>query len=135
MYIMPWLHNTGYGVSTDVETYYTARIMMVSLIPFLILQLAKILNSTSGARIIVLVSLIVTLVILIVYCTYQVTQTSITMNDHCSPADRHEICIKLSLWFICHASPFAYVDFLLENEQQWCRYCSHGFRIEDINIW
>ncbi|XP_041026691.1 sodium/calcium exchanger NCL2-like [Juglans microcarpa x Juglans regia] len=68
------MHNVGYGVSTDVETYHTARIMMVSMIPFLILQLAKILNSTSGARIVVLVSLIVTLVLLLVYCTYQVFQ-------------------------------------------------------------
>ncbi|KAG7959074.1 hypothetical protein I3843_10G054600 [Carya illinoinensis] len=65
---------TGYGVSTDVETYYTARIMMASMIPFLILQLAKILNSTSGERIVVLVSLIVTLVFLFVYCTFQVFQ-------------------------------------------------------------
>ncbi|XP_041026690.1 sodium/calcium exchanger NCL2-like [Juglans microcarpa x Juglans regia] len=88
---------TGYGVSTDVETYYTARIMMVSMIPFLLLQLAKILKSTSGERIVVLVSLIVTLVFLFVYCTFQVTQNSINiMNEHCSPANRNET-IKLLL--------------------------------------
>ncbi|KAK7841022.1 sodium/calcium exchanger NCL2 isoform X1 [Quercus suber] len=65
---------TGYGVSTDVETYYTARIMIVSMIPFFILQLAKVLNSSSGIRIVVIVSLLVTLVFLFVYCTYQVFQ-------------------------------------------------------------
>ncbi|KAM3748294.1 hypothetical protein ACB098_05G097600 [Castanea mollissima] len=65
---------TGYGVSTDVETYFTARIMIVSMIPFFILQLAKVLNSFSGIRIVVLVSLIVTLAFLFVYCTYQVFQ-------------------------------------------------------------
>nr|XP_023907306.1 sodium/calcium exchanger NCL2-like isoform X1 [Quercus suber] len=65
---------TGYGVSTDVETYYTARIMIVSMIPFFILQLAKVLNSSSGIRIVVIVSLLVTLVFLFFYCTYQVFQ-------------------------------------------------------------
>jgi hypothetical protein len=63
----------GYGVSTDVETYYTARLMIVSMIPFLLLQLAKVINSSSGTRIVVLVSLLVTLSFLFVYCTYQVT--------------------------------------------------------------
>ncbi|KAK7841025.1 sodium/calcium exchanger ncl [Quercus suber] len=42
---------SGYGVSTDVETYHTSRIMIVSMIPFLILQMAKVLNSSSGRRI------------------------------------------------------------------------------------
>ncbi|KAE7995796.1 hypothetical protein FH972_000564 [Carpinus fangiana] len=65
---------TGYGVSTDVETYYTARLMIVSMIPFLLLQLTKVLNSSSGTRIVVLVSLLVTLSFLFVYCTYQVFQ-------------------------------------------------------------
>ncbi|KAE7995797.1 hypothetical protein FH972_000564 [Carpinus fangiana] len=64
----------GYGVSTDVETYYTARLMIVSMIPFLLLQLTKVLNSSSGTRIVVLVSLLVTLSFLFVYCTYQVFQ-------------------------------------------------------------
>ena len=66
------MSDAGYGVSTDVETYYTARIMIVSMIPFFVLQLAKVLNSSSGIRIVVLISLLVTLVFLFVYCTYQV---------------------------------------------------------------
>ncbi|KAM3748293.1 hypothetical protein ACB098_05G097500 [Castanea mollissima] len=65
---------TGYGVSTDVETYHTSRIMIVSMIPFLILQMAKVLNSSSGRRIVVLVSLTVTLAFLFLYFTYQVFQ-------------------------------------------------------------
>nr|XP_023907289.1 sodium/calcium exchanger NCL2-like isoform X1 [Quercus suber] len=65
---------SGYGVSTDVETYHTSRIMIVSMIPFLILQMAKVLNSSSGRRIVVLVSLIVTLAFLFLYFTYQVFQ-------------------------------------------------------------
>ncbi|KAL0011234.1 hypothetical protein SO802_006342, partial [Lithocarpus litseifolius] len=68
---------TGYGVSTDVETNHTSRIMIVSMIPFLILQMAKVLNSSSGRRIVVLVSLIVTLAFLFLYFTYQVFEPSI----------------------------------------------------------
>lgn len=63
---------TGSGVETDTETRYIARIMFVSMIPFLILSLAKIINSTTGIRIVVLISLIITLIFLITYCTYQV---------------------------------------------------------------
>ncbi|KAK4858859.1 hypothetical protein QYF36_023071 [Acer negundo] len=63
---------TGYGVKTDAETKYTARIMLVSMIPFLLLQLAKVIHSSTGTRVIVLVSLIITLVFLITYWTYQI---------------------------------------------------------------
>ncbi|KAK3207018.1 hypothetical protein Dsin_021064 [Dipteronia sinensis] len=63
---------TGYGVKTDAETKYTARIMLVSMIPFLLLQLAKVIHSPTGTRLIVLVSLIITLVLLITYWTYQI---------------------------------------------------------------
>ncbi|KAF7848927.1 hypothetical protein BT93_L1435 [Corymbia citriodora subsp. variegata] len=63
---------TGSGVETDPETRYIAKIMFVSMIPFLILQLAKIVNATTGKRIVVLVSLVITVIFLVTYCTYQV---------------------------------------------------------------
>ncbi|PQM34904.1 uncharacterized protein Pyn_21330 [Prunus yedoensis var. nudiflora] len=62
---------TGYGVTTDVETKATARIMMVSLIPFLILQVAKILSSSSGIQVVILVSLLTAFAFLVIYCIYQ----------------------------------------------------------------
>ncbi|KAK9268232.1 hypothetical protein L1049_010675 [Liquidambar formosana] len=65
---------TGFGVTTDVETSYTARIMLLSMIPFIILQLPKILNSSSVTRVAVLISLVIALVFLLVYCFYQVFQ-------------------------------------------------------------
>ncbi|KAH7857246.1 hypothetical protein Vadar_010526 [Vaccinium darrowii] len=65
---------TGFGVRTDTETSYTARIMILSMVPFLILQLPKILNSSTGTHVAVLVSLLVTLVLLFAYCFYQVFQ-------------------------------------------------------------
>ncbi|RVW79138.1 Sodium/calcium exchanger NCL2 [Vitis vinifera] len=64
----------GYGVRTDDATRYTARIMILSMIPFLILQLAKLINSSSGIRVVILISLLVTLVFLFLYCFYQVFQ-------------------------------------------------------------
>jgi len=67
----------GSGVETDLETKYIARIMFVSMIPFLILQSAKIVNFTAGKRIVILVSLIVTVIFLVTYCTYQVKQKEI----------------------------------------------------------
>lgn len=65
---------TGYGVRTDIQTNYTARIMLLSMIRFLILELAKILDSTSATRIVVLVSLIISVSFLISYIFYQVFQ-------------------------------------------------------------
>lgn len=63
---------TGYGVTTDVEASYTARIVLLSMIPFLILQLPKIFNSSTVTRVAELVALIITLAFLFIYCIYQV---------------------------------------------------------------
>ncbi|KAB1670595.1 hypothetical protein ES319_1Z154400v1 [Gossypium barbadense] len=60
------------GVSTDIWTCYAARIMAISVIPFLIVQLPQALSSTSG-RLAVLIALIISLLMLISYCVYQKT--------------------------------------------------------------
>ncbi|KAK9132010.1 hypothetical protein Scep_011538 [Stephania cephalantha] len=65
---------TGSGVSTDIWTSYAARIMTISVIPFIIVQLPQILHSSSGRHLAVLVGLIVAVVLLISYCLYQVFQ-------------------------------------------------------------
>ncbi|KAJ4828543.1 hypothetical protein Tsubulata_035967 [Turnera subulata] len=62
------------GVKTDKETKDTAKIMMLSMIPFLLILLSELINSPSAARILVLISLIITVILLISYCTYQVFQ-------------------------------------------------------------
>ncbi|KAG4971760.1 hypothetical protein JHK82_037429 [Glycine max] len=62
---------TGSGVSTDIWTSYAARIMVISVLPFVIVQLPQILNSTSGRHLAVLIALIVSLGLLIAYCLYQ----------------------------------------------------------------
>ncbi|EXB75012.1 hypothetical protein L484_012136 [Morus notabilis] len=64
----------GSGVSTDIWTSYAARIMAISVLPFLIVQLPQLLNSTSGRHLAVLIALIVSVLLLISYCLYQVFQ-------------------------------------------------------------
>ncbi|KAL7591841.1 hypothetical protein Lser_V15G32339 [Lactuca serriola] len=65
---------TAYGVTTDKATTYTARIMLVSLIPFIILQLPAIISSISITRVIILVTLIVVSSMYITYIMYQIFQ-------------------------------------------------------------
>ncbi|GMY31956.1 sodium/calcium exchanger NCL-like [Fagus crenata] len=65
---------TESGVSTDIWTSYAARMMVISVIPFLIVQIPQLLNSTSGRHLAVLIALIVAVLLLISYCLYQVLQ-------------------------------------------------------------
>ncbi|XP_030549701.2 sodium/calcium exchanger NCL-like [Rhodamnia argentea] len=65
---------TGSGVTTDSYTSYAARIMIISVIPFVVVQLLQLINSTSGRHVAVLIALILSLVLLISYCLYQVFQ-------------------------------------------------------------
>ncbi|KAE8677796.1 Sodium/calcium exchanger family protein / calcium-binding EF hand family protein isoform 2 [Hibiscus syriacus] len=67
-------HLTESGVSTDIWTCYAARIMAISVIPFVIVQLPQALNSTSGRHLAVLIALIVSVSMLVSYCAYQVFQ-------------------------------------------------------------
>lgn len=72
---MTFFLNAGSGVSTDIWTSYAARIMAISVLPFLIVQLPQLLNSTSGRHLAVLIALIVSVLLLVSYCLYQVHYT------------------------------------------------------------
>ncbi|KAI5398869.1 hypothetical protein KIW84_064308 [Lathyrus oleraceus] len=65
---------TGSGISTDIWTSYAARIMVISVIPFVIVQLPQMLNSTSGRHLAVLIGLVISVCLLISYCLYQIFQ-------------------------------------------------------------
>ncbi|KAF5200688.1 Calcium-binding ef-hand [Thalictrum thalictroides] len=65
---------TGSGVSTDVWTSYSAMFLVVSVVPFIIVQLPQIFHTSSGKRIAILIALIVSVVFLVSYCMYQVFQ-------------------------------------------------------------
>ncbi|XP_050247780.1 sodium/calcium exchanger NCL1-like isoform X2 [Quercus robur] len=63
---------TGCGISTDLETCYTARIMALSVIPFIIVQSLKIFSSSSAERIVILIAIVVSTVFLFLYFSYQI---------------------------------------------------------------
>ncbi|XP_073526427.1 uncharacterized protein [Phyllobates terribilis] len=65
---------TGSGVSSDIWTSYAAMIMVVSVIPFLVVQIPQSFLSTSGRRLSILVALVLALALLLSYCFYQIVQ-------------------------------------------------------------
>ncbi|CAN1249040.1 Sodium/calcium exchanger NCL [Linum perenne] len=67
-------HLTGSGVSTDIWTCYAARIMALSVVPFVIVQLPQMLHTPAARQLAVLIGLIVSLTMLVSYCVYQVFQ-------------------------------------------------------------
>ncbi|TVU33244.1 hypothetical protein EJB05_25035, partial [Eragrostis curvula] len=64
----------GSGVSTDLQTSYASRIMAISVLPFIIVQIPQILNLHSGQHLTVLIGLITAALLLLAYCLYQIFQ-------------------------------------------------------------
>ncbi|XP_068664413.1 sodium/calcium exchanger NCL1-like [Aristolochia californica] len=65
---------TEYGVTTDVQTSHAAKIMVISITPFIIVQAPKIFRLSSGNRVVILISLIVSFAFLLSYCLFQIFQ-------------------------------------------------------------
>ncbi|PON41955.1 Parvalbumin [Parasponia andersonii] len=65
---------TGSGVSTDIWTSYAARTMVISVIPFIIVQLPLVFNATSLSRLAVLISFIISISLFVAYSLYQIFQ-------------------------------------------------------------
>ncbi|CAN4117691.1 unnamed protein product [Withania somnifera] len=64
---------TGAGLVTDLETCYTARIMVLSVIPFIIILVPTVLHlSASPERIFIILCLVVSIVLLLSYFFYQI---------------------------------------------------------------
>ncbi|KAF7822663.1 sodium/calcium exchanger NCL2-like [Senna tora] len=64
---------TGYGITTDLETTYTARIMAFSIIPLIIMQIPNLLQfSSSLTAVTLIIALIITAIFLLLYFTYQI---------------------------------------------------------------
>ncbi|KAH7843988.1 hypothetical protein Vadar_023186 [Vaccinium darrowii] len=82
---------TGSGVSTDIWTSYAARIMAVSVIPFLVVQLPQLMSSTSGRHLAILVALVISLSMLVSYCVYQVFQPWIQRRKLHYAKDRYVV--------------------------------------------
>ncbi|KAK4361173.1 hypothetical protein RND71_020125 [Anisodus tanguticus] len=62
------------GVTIDKETSYTAGIMLLSLIPFVLAQPVTAFNSFFGRRILIFITLIVSLMLFLSYFLYQVVE-------------------------------------------------------------
>jgi len=62
----------GTGVTTDAETKWLSWIMMATLLPYLVAQLPQLLGLTTGGSLAVATAGVISVVGLIVYCTYQV---------------------------------------------------------------
>jgi hypothetical protein len=60
-----------------VQTSYAARLMAISLIPFVIVQFPVMLRSHHGKRLAVLLALIVSFLLVLSYCVYQVNNQMI----------------------------------------------------------
>lgn len=63
----------GTGVATDQQTSYAVRIMVISIIPFVIVQVPQMFRLQSLRNLAVLIAPIVAVVFLLSYCLYQVT--------------------------------------------------------------
>nr|GMC89988.1 sodium/calcium exchanger NCL-like [Ipomoea batatas] len=73
-----WLKNlTECGISTDASTSFTAGLMLLSLVPFVLVELVNVVSSASGQRIVVLVALIITVAFLLAYFAYQIIDPTI----------------------------------------------------------
>ncbi|KAL2331382.1 hypothetical protein Fmac_018963 [Flemingia macrophylla] len=64
---------TGYGITTDLETSYTARIMVCSVIPLAIMQIPSLFQFSSRPTNVTLsIALVITSIFLFLYFVYQV---------------------------------------------------------------
>ncbi|KAH0920652.1 hypothetical protein HID58_020670 [Brassica napus] len=88
-------HLKDSGVTVDVWTSYAARIMAISVIPFIIVQLPQMLDSTSGRHLAVLVALILSVVMLISYCVLFETIDA-NKDGHLSAAELKALIIGIS---------------------------------------
>ncbi|PIA31275.1 hypothetical protein AQUCO_05100065v1 [Aquilegia coerulea] len=84
-----WSSLTGTGVTIDPETIITARIMFISLVPFILLQIPIIFKLHSLRHIVTFVAFIVSVAFLLSYFYYQIFEPSIqkrrlefVMNEH-----------------------------------------------------
>ncbi|XP_042045415.1 sodium/calcium exchanger NCL-like [Salvia splendens] len=60
------------GTTIDKKTCYTAGIMLLSLIPYFIVQVANIFDSSFGTRMVILIILVVSTLMLLSYFLYQI---------------------------------------------------------------
>ncbi|KAI8010140.1 Sodium/calcium exchanger NCL [Camellia lanceoleosa] len=87
---------TASGVSTDIWTSYAARIMVVSVMPFVVVQLPMVFNKTSESQLPVLTALVLSIYFLISYCLYQVFQPKVQKRRLAFAKYKHVMSVILT---------------------------------------
>uniref|UniRef100_A0A0D6QRC5 EF-hand domain-containing protein n=2 Tax=Araucaria cunninghamii TaxID=56994 RepID=A0A0D6QRC5_ARACU len=85
----------GSGITMDKSTSKASRIMILSIIPFIIVQITQIIHSSSGKRITVLVACITAISCLLCYCLYQVLEPWIQKRRIAYAKRKHMISVIL----------------------------------------
>lgn len=86
-----WFSFTGSGISTDVETSWTARIMAICVIPFAIALFPKMLRTQPGHRLSILLAAIVSFLLALSYCLFQIFLTWIQRRRLAFAKQKHVI--------------------------------------------
>ncbi|KAL4619527.1 hypothetical protein ACB092_06G085600 [Castanea dentata] len=119
---------TESGVSTDIWTSYTARMMFISVIPLLIVQIPQTLNSILWRHIAVLIGLIAPLLLLVSYSTYKVLQPWIQSKKIDYVKHKHFI-----LAFLRHLRRHAMGRLLREDGEPDKEFIEKLFSAIDVN--
>lgn len=88
---------SGSGITTDKATAKASQIMVVSLIPFIIVEIPQVIDSSSAKRIGVLVGCIAAIICLISYCVYQIIQPWIQKRRMAYAKHKHIISTILNV--------------------------------------
>lgn len=75
-------HVAGSSITTDVETSWTARLVLVASVPYLILELQNAIPSSSAKKVLILIALIITVALLFGYILFQVYIHKNSLQQH-----------------------------------------------------
>ncbi|KAI4333604.1 hypothetical protein L6164_018388 [Bauhinia variegata] len=103
---------TGSGITTNFETTQMARIMVLSVIPPVIMQIPNIFNFSSGPRSLTfLIALLITILFLILYLAYQIFEPHIYKIIRLEYVEHDHLILKI----VQHAPKHTLQSILTEN--------------------
>ncbi|CAM6015043.1 unnamed protein product [Sphagnum balticum] len=94
----------GTGVTTDPETKWLSWIMMATLLPYLVAQLPQLLGLTTGGSLAVATAGVISVVGLIVYCTYQLVAPWIQERRISWAKHKYRLHILHKLHYFMHSN-------------------------------
>lgn len=94
----------GTGVTTDPETKWLSWIMMATLLPYMVAQLPQLLGLTIGGSLAVATAGVISVVGLIVYCTYQLVAPWIQERRISWAKHKYRLHILHKLHYFMHSN-------------------------------